>query len=78
MGLHVEYRQSPALNADECRRRIRLAYAYVLGIVPWPEEHAAASGLATHVPHPRRPGAEEQLVPGEQVEARQIGNEGGA
>jgi hypothetical protein len=48
--LRVEYQQSPALGPDECRRRIRLAYAYVLGIVPWPDEHATAAGSATETP----------------------------
>src|SRR5205823_5540858 len=37
--LRVEYQQSRALSPDECRRRIQLAYGYVLGIVPWPDEH---------------------------------------
>src|SRR2546423_297787 len=41
--LRVEYHQSRALGPDECRRRIRLAYAYVLGTVPWPDDCAAAA-----------------------------------
>ncbi len=36
MTPRVELRQSPALTADEARRRRRQAYAWLTGIEPWP------------------------------------------
>lgn len=38
--LRVEYRQSGELSPEECRRRIRLAYACLLDFVPWPSPPA--------------------------------------
>jgi hypothetical protein len=41
--LRVEYQQSRELSPEECRRRVQLAYGYILGIIPWPEELAAVA-----------------------------------
>jgi hypothetical protein len=36
--VEVHYRPSSELAPDEARRRVRLAYALLLGLVPWPGE----------------------------------------
>lgn len=47
----VVYHPSPTLTQDEAGRRVGLAYAYLLGLVPWPcESGLARSGAGTPVP----------------------------
>ncbi len=36
----VEYRTSPQLTGDEARRRRSLAFAWLLGLAPWPDAKA--------------------------------------
>jgi hypothetical protein len=36
--VQVHYRPAPDLAPDEARRRVRLAYAWLLGLVSWPCE----------------------------------------
>jgi hypothetical protein len=40
--VEVHYRPAPELTPDEARRRVRLAYALLLGLVPWPGETVPA------------------------------------
>jgi hypothetical protein len=40
--VEVHYRPAPELAPDEARRRVRLAYALLLGLVPWPCEAVPA------------------------------------
>jgi hypothetical protein len=49
----VHYRPAPELAPDEARRRVRLAYALLLGLVPWPTEQVVSP---TH--DEEHPGAE--------------------
>lgn len=37
----VEYRHSPKLTQEEAGRRRRLAYSWLLGLQPWPNEPGA-------------------------------------
>jgi hypothetical protein len=36
--VEVHYRPAPELAPEEARRRVRLAYSLLLGLMPWPGE----------------------------------------
>jgi hypothetical protein len=38
--VEVHYRPSAEMTPEEARRRVRLAYALLLGLAPWPREQA--------------------------------------